>query len=833
MGRASATAGAGLALALLAASCGDLLGGGGAPTLTPMDDVTVLVGEKLNLLVEATDPDGDSLKFYINGRPDRAQFVAMPGGTTAAFTWIPEVTDSAPGGKAHEVEFVVEDDAGAWDSQTLVITVLPQWAPQFLNPPGYVLDLAEQQQVEFILEVKDDSASHVAIAVATGPPNAYLKQTEKKRAYFSWRPTEEQTASKLFWYVTFTASGYVTNPSTPNQETLLYQIEHNIIIVIINSSYEGCTGSMPQIEHTVATDYHPSAGETGMPVTAAISDSDSFVAQANVLWTTGSPSNADSFQALAMAESNGQYVANLPPLAAGAGLMVHYYIQAVDNDDYAGVACDHTARLPKQGFFTSVLYDPGFSDACLEDGYEDNDSEWAATPLDPGQHPALRLCPGEHDYYRFPLSAPSASVAIDAYGDAAAVVTDVLDGDGNPVHGEVYGTTSFAFPASALAGGAAIVHVHSVSGAPATYTLTVGVEEQQCTPDSIEPNDQVGTAPLIGEGEYSNLSICAGDLDYYRVEVPSGNVVSVLVDFSAAAGDLDAYLLAGDGQDVLVSAQTTTDDEVIEFGAVTGGTYYILVKGVAGASNAYNMTVTVSAPAEQCLDDSFAPNGYPEMAAMVPVGTYNGLVLCAGKQDWFATGLNGGETLTVEATGSGSGMSAQLFDAATGAPVCSGAPGSTGVTMTCTIPGPGIYAFYLASSVNQNLKYSLTVSVKEDMTVCTEDRFESNDNQAEAADIIYTITTWGKACGQDPDWFRFEGYPMEQVLAAVGHDPELGAVDLSLYAPDGQTLLAMTDTADGIEYLEYNLVEYGLYYLVVKGADFYGNVPYDLFLWLQ
>jgi len=801
-----------------------------------MDDVTVLVGEKLSLLVEATDPDSGDLTFFADGKPERAQFVAGSDGKTALFTWIPEVTDSAPGGKEHEVVFTAEDENGAWDSETVVITVLPQWAPQFVNPPGYVLDLAEKEQIEFMVEVKDDSASHVAITMKSGPPNAFLEQSEKKRAYFSWRPTEDQIASKLFWYVTFTASGYVQDPAVPGQETLLYSIEHNIIIVIINADFKGCPGVAPIISHAPVSDLHESGDVplSGYPVTAVISDPDSFVAQANVFWTSAAPESAGSFQALSMdADAGNQFTVVLPKLSASAGLMLHYYIEAVDNDDYAGTACDHMSRVPKQGYYSMAVYGPGFDSACLDDPQEDNDSLQSAGTILPGTYPGLRVCGQDHDYYRIDANSPQVTVSVEAYGASESLAVDVLDGNGGPVHGQMTGSTSFSFPGTGLAGGQAVLHFYSTSGAPATYTLTVVLQDQQCAPDSLEPSDSVASAPLIGEGEFNNLSICAGDLDYYRIEVPAGNVLSVLADFAVANGDLDLLLLGSGGQETLAVAQTSGDDELIELTAPTGGTYYVQVSGAAGASNSYNLLVTVSAPTEQCLDDSFSPNGYPEMAAMVPVGTYDGLVACPNKEDWFAIGLNGGETLTVKAKATSGALSMELFTAETFTIVCASTPASGGPEMQCNIPGAGFYLFSVSGAVAVPAAYSLEVAVSEDTSVCKDDRFESNDFPDQATAISYPVTTWVKACGQDADWFSFEAYPLEEVVAAVGYAPQAGPVDLSLYGPGGSNLLAVTNSGAGINYVQHVISDQGTYYLMIKGGDFFGNVPYDLFLWIQ
>ena len=64
----------------LLAGCGGLGDQGTAPRLDPIKDPYVLVGEKLSVVVSATDPDGGELTFKIADRPTGAQFIALDDG---------------------------------------------------------------------------------------------------------------------------------------------------------------------------------------------------------------------------------------------------------------------------------------------------------------------------------------------------------------------------------------------------------------------------------------------------------------------------------------------------------------------------------------------------------------------------------------------------------------------------------------------------------------------------------------------------------------------------------------------------------------------------------
>lgn len=817
---------------LLFISCGDLISSGNPPRLDPIGSKKVLVGEKLAFIVHATDPDGDGLTFFVDGRPTSAQFVALDDGESALFTWIPEVTESEPGGRIHEVEFFVEDSTGAFDSEAVEITVYPQWAPAFLNPPGYILDLSEENHVEFIVEVKDDSASHVDIGIESAPDGAYLEKADKKTAYFSWRPEEEQIASKLFWYVRFTAAGYAPDPNLPGQETLLYTITHDIVIVITNADYEGCPGSPPTIQHDPPGDVHFDSSDPfpGYGLSAQVTDWDSYVDRVNVFYTTSDPTNENSYSVVSLA-SNGpdEFSGYIPKLSAGNGKFVHYYLEAWDNDDYAGSNCDHSSRLPKQGSYSFVAYDPGFESSCLEDSHEPNESYSTADFLEPGSYDGLRICDDNEDYYIFAVLSPQIAVTVDAFGNDA-LVTELLNDTGNPLQPASSGSFSANFQSSNLPGGILGLHVSSADGQPATYAISVTAQDVSCTADDLEPNDTVSKAVLLSEGQFNGLNICPGDQDYFKLEIPSGTTLSALIDHSVEQGDLDLYLLAGDGTTTLSYAQTGTDDEELTASITQGGTHYLLVNGFYGSSAGYNLVLDFDKQSEVCLEDSFAPNQYEDEAVMTPAATYAQLTACPGKSDWFALGLNGAETLEIAV--SASSLSVQVIDA-DGTTLCTGSGTGGGTKATCSIPGPGIYRYGITNSGGLAVTYDLTVTVLEDTSTCHDDRFEENDVPEGAAEMVHSVMTQLKACGQDPDWFFFQGYPQEFVFGGLYVSDLAAQVEVSLYDDTGFNLLAQSNTGGGQPFVEFQLPSMGVYFLKVESGDFYGNLTYDLFLWIQ
>lgn len=106
---------------------------------------------------------------------------------------------------------------------------------------------------------------------------------------------------------------------------------------------------------------------------------------------------------------------------------------------------------------------------------------------------------------------------------------------------------------------------------------------------------------ITAPGNVSPLQICwSDDVDYYKYTLDMGERLSVRVDFSHAAGDLDAVLYDALNAQVDI-AQGVVDDEVLEMtkdqaAKANGLDYRIVVVGYQGATNDYVLQVTVMVP---------------------------------------------------------------------------------------------------------------------------------------------------------------------------------------------------------------------------------------------
>ncbi|HJZ85834.1 MAG TPA: PPC domain-containing protein [Polyangia bacterium] len=105
-----------------------------------------------------------------------------------------------------------------------------------------------------------------------------------------------------------------------------------------------------------------------------------------------------------------------------------------------------------------------------------------------------------------------------------------------------------------------------------------------CHPNSSGPCDPFGS--------YTRFAICwPGDLDYYGMQLNSGDRLQIQVLFHVVVGDLDAAVVDAQGR-VLVESAGGGDNEIFQFTAPSSGRFYLLVEGYQQQTNTYDMTIT-------------------------------------------------------------------------------------------------------------------------------------------------------------------------------------------------------------------------------------------------
>lgn len=154
-------------------------GGNNAPSITGTPPSSVKLGENYSFEPEASDPDGDTLTFSVEGKPDWASFDtatgALNGTPVAGDEGTYEIAIAASDGEASDsLEFSVTVNQIALGSVTL------SWIPPTLNDDGSALtDLAGYAIHYGILpgdyteEIRIENPSLTTYVVENLSPNTY------------------------------------------------------------------------------------------------------------------------------------------------------------------------------------------------------------------------------------------------------------------------------------------------------------------------------------------------------------------------------------------------------------------------------------------------------------------------------------------------------------------------------------------------------------------------------------------------------------------------------------------------------------------------------------
>jgi V8-like Glu-specific endopeptidase len=117
-----------------------------------------------------------------------------------------------------------------------------------------------------------------------------------------------------------------------------------------------------------------------------------------------------------------------------------------------------------------------------------------------------------------------------------------------------------------------------------------------CPDDAYEENDSFAAARAIAPGNYRGLRICVDDEDWFYTSVPEGHDLRVTTSFQHAAGNLDLRLYDKNGT-LRASSTSSTDGESAALEPVPfAGNYYVRVNGVSHATNAYELSLTLTPP---------------------------------------------------------------------------------------------------------------------------------------------------------------------------------------------------------------------------------------------
>ncbi len=343
---------------------------------------------------------------------------------------------------------------------------------------------------------------------------------------------------------------------------------------------------------------------------------------------------------------------------------------------------------------------------------------------------------------------------------------------------------------------------------------------RMCMPDRLEPNDTFAQASA-GGGLQTQLTICAGDVDFHRFTLGAGDDVTITVDFVNGEGNIDIELVNAGGS-VVAMSNGTGNNETIQYTAAAAGDYAVRVflTQDLGPTPGNTYSIRIDTQASPCPDDSFEDNDSPFLAPLVSAGSTNGLNVCDGDDDYFNIYVNAGETITVNVLFSQAegDIDLALLNQLT-LPVATSASVTDNESVTYTQQNGGLLkilvTLYQDMGSMPGNPYQLQVIITQGQPqTCPADSFEENDTRATAKTISTGNHTNLNTCTGDDDYYQITLAANDQIDATASFTNGEGDIDLELLDGSG-TVLDSSSTSNNSENVSFTVVTAGTYYLHV------------------
>ncbi|MFT5429573.1 MAG: hypothetical protein ACI9OJ_000244 [Myxococcota bacterium] len=401
---------------------------------------------------------------------------------------------------------------------------------------------------------------------------------------------------------------------------------------------------------------------------------------------------------------------------------------------------------PTESHYLLLLEAEGCS--CLPDGFEPDDSEFAAATLPTTGLPvSATLCVGDIDHRRYLVPAGcQLSVDVQSSGGSLTVTATGVDG---PKSNEL------AVPAGAEASAVWGSNVDEVvvleilngtaGGNGFSYTIAA---ELECVPpastpqcaggndDPYEPNDSA-IEPHGWAGGHLIGVACVGDSDWFEILAPPGVCELAVVGFSSETMVLTAYDAVGM---TLGPVGTGTPIHL----AVDEGPWALKVEQSGSEAAPYGLVTIPSDPQE--------PNGTDLSARYMEVGDPVAGLLCVGDTDVLAFTAPAGCTASIDLTFDLADPPVATLRRRNGVTVGTVTPTSTGATLTAGPVHGGAYYLTLTPGSTGALTYQAVLDLGACPTACGTDLGEPNDDPTSGSPIALEQDLARATCAGDPDY---------------------------------------------------------------------------------
>ncbi|MGK0217616.1 MAG: hypothetical protein ACI9HE_001094 [Planctomycetota bacterium] len=298
-----------------------------------------------------------------------------------------------------------------------------------------------------------------------------------------------------------------------------------------------------------------------------------------------------------------------------------------------------------------------YVDPCTngtDDSFEDNDTCLTAVPLVAGNYPGLFTSTSDGDFYRInlPIGEILTVTCLDALTNGGDIDLRLYDSACTLI--QDYNTDGFTY-ANPGATADFIVEIYAdpnVSDQCSDYDMDVSIAPDPCftaTDDALEDNDTCQTAVTLTNGNYPGLFTSVSDGDFYRINVLSGDILTVVcLDGLTNNGDIEmrlydsacTLLLSNAGDTLAYTNVGATADFIVEVYANPN---------VSDSCTDYDMDISAAPdPCVAAMDDNLEENDDCGQEAPIGSGTFNGLFVSKLDWDYYSVDVNNGDTLQVD-----------------------------------------------------------------------------------------------------------------------------------------------------------------------------------------
>ncbi len=378
---------------------------------------------------------------------------------------------------------------------------------------------------------------------------------------------------------------------------------------------------------------------------------------------------------------------------------------------------------PLAGNSYSIDFDTSPPVTCIDDAYEDNDTDATPAAVSAGNYPALAACPSDDDYYSFTASAGEDISALTTFSHAEGDIDmELFDSAGNLLDDSFSLTDNEGVSFVAPANDTYIVRVElftdsgSILGNPYSMDVFVGAPPS-CPDDVLEDNDDAGSATPLTVPDSLSLYSCDLDDDFFELTLAAGEDLTVDAVFDHSDGDIDIYLYDLSALEV-ASSLSTTDDESVTYSVTTSATYFLLVtlaaEGPPNTGNAYDLSL--SGTLSTCTDDAFEENDSEAAAVPITTGLTSGLQACPVDVDFYSFAVVAGEIIDIDVffSHADGNVDAELLDPA-GDPIVEAFSTTDNETIAHTASSTGTYLLgvelYTDAGPTPGNSYSVDLSI--------------------------------------------------------------------------------------------------------------------------